>query len=47
MSEQMRLTPSTRVRQWTPQLAALLLAALRLGLHVESPQLKLREVPRG
>ena len=39
MSEQ--LSSSTRVRQWTPQLAALILAALRLRLHIAPGQTKL------
>lgn len=34
----MKLTPSTRVRAFRPSLAALLFAALRLGLHVAEKQ---------
>ena len=37
------LTRSTSHRLMTPQLAALALAALRLRIVVEKPQMKLRE----
>lgn len=39
----MKFTPSTAPRQFTPELAALVQAALRLGLRVEEKQEVLSE----